>query len=1105
MWAVAFLLSSSVFAQGTEKDSDKKESTKTATKTINYCSGFLTYTQEHWGEKSEGTSGPGYIRNSNFARVFPTGLTIGCIAGYKITFTTSAALQTFLPAEGNSYVLNKSTTNPKNSNGGGAIGELIALTLNVAMDDNVASFATPSNHLGDMIINYPSLPFNGMSVRAFLQLGNNVVGGCTSGYSATNVAKMAQRINENFKKGVEQDEENDKKNNGILLCTPPLVINTSGVNILCSGSTGSANVVISGGVAPFTITWSNAATTASISGLSAATYTVTVKDAASQSSTASITITSPAALVSSLTPIHVLCYGNSTGAINSSVTGGVTPYSYLWSSAQTSANLSSLSAGSFELTVTDANGCTSKTNATITQPASALNQTSASRNVTCYGLNNGSIDLSITGGTMPYSYNWSDNSTSEDRNSLAPNTYNVTITDNNNCTLQNSFTITEPTELKTSTSSQNVLCKDGNTGSINLSVSGGTSAYSYSWLPNNASTEDLTTLTANTYSYTVTDQNNCTSSGEVVITEPTKLSIEGTITPISCYKFTNGAINASVTGGTASYTYSWTGGAPTEDISNLNVGEYTLEVTDANGCTANKLFSLTQPDSLYTNADVVNVLCHGNNTGSILLAPIGGTTPYQYSYLSDLNNKGNRLSNLLAGTYAISITDNNGCVYSSSYEVTEPTAIVVSSTLTHVSCNNGTNGAISTTINGGVGNKTISWSPISSTNTSLSALKAGTYTYTVTDQNNCVKTQDLNITQPDVLAVSISSNLQCFKGNNGALTATVTGGTPSYTYAWTKNSSATLSTLATISGRGVGTFNVAIIDNKGCSTNKSITINPPSTSGFGTYFTNDKEHWGSTYLNNNFAAAFPNGLTIGSGNNKITFTTGAAVYSFLNNSSNGTNATLPTGNLMNPSAINNGLAIEALVLSLNIGFDAYYPAFAPATGKLGDLVVYEGENNSLFEGLTLSEFLSICNTALAGTNTTFALTAVRNTAQHMNVNFHENENEHLIASSCIVYKNNEANGPVENMSGIANSVLNTYPNPFSNQLTISFSTADANGASLELYSAEGVLIERVFNGSVKEKSSYSFILNTELLPSGSYFCRFVSSNETLVNKLMLVK
>ncbi len=231
----------------------------------------------------------------------------------------------------------------------------------------------------------------------------------------------------------------------------------------------------------------------------------------------------------------------------------------------------------------------------------------------------GSIDLSVSGGTTPYGYSWSNGATTEDISGLSAGTYTVTVTDFNGCTTTASATVTEPDPLTATAVATPETCNEDDDGSIDLSVSGGTTPYGYSW-SNGATTEDISGLSAGTYTVTVTDFNGCTTTASATVTEPDPLTANAVATPETCNEDDDGSIDLSVSGGTTPYGYSWSNGATTEDISGLSAGTYTVTVTDFNGCTTTASATVTEPDPLTANAVATPETCNEDDDGSIDLS-----------------------------------------------------------------------------------------------------------------------------------------------------------------------------------------------------------------------------------------------------------------------------------------------------------------------------------------------------------------------------------------------------------------------------------------------------------------------------------------------------
>src|SRR6056300_1580903 len=445
------------------------------------------------------------------------------------------------------------------------------------------------------------------------------------------------------------DANNCTTTQTVVITQPAQLTATGSVTneVSCNGGTdGSASVSVSGGVSPYTYSWSDGtsviSTASTASTLSAGSYTVTVTDANSNTATASVTVTEPTALSASITGTNVGCNGASTGSADLTVSGG-TPgsgYTYSWSDGTsvvaTTEDLTNVAAGSYTVTVTDANSCTATASVTITQPT-ALSATISSSNATGFGLSNGSATVTASGGSSPYTYSWNTTpaQTGATATGLAAGSYTVTVTDANNCTTTQTVVITQPAQLTATGSVTNeVSCNGGTDGSASVSVSGGVSPYTYSWsdgtnVVSTAST--ASTLSAGSYTVTVTDANSNTASASVTFTQPTALSASITGTNVGCNGALTGSADLTVSGGTpgSGYTYSWSDGtsvvATTEDLTNVAAGSYTVTVTDANSCTATASVTITQPTALSATITGTNVGCNGASTGSADLTVSGGT------------------------------------------------------------------------------------------------------------------------------------------------------------------------------------------------------------------------------------------------------------------------------------------------------------------------------------------------------------------------------------------------------------------------------------------------------------------------------------------------
>ncbi len=455
--------------------------------------------------------------------------------------------------------------------------------------------------------------------------------------------------------------------------TEPAALSASGVaiNISCNGgSNGKVDLTVTGGTAPYTFVWSNTATTEDMIGLSAGTYDVTVTDANGCTATESVEVTEPAALSASGVATNISCNGGSNGKVDLTVTGGTAPYTFVWSNTATTEDLSGLSAGTYDVTVTDANGCTATESVEVTEPA-ALSASGVATNISCNGGSNGKIDLTVTGGTAPYTFVWSNTATTEDLSGLSAGTYDVTVTDANGCTATESVEVTEPTTFVVSTIvTANVTCNGGATGTGSITLSGGTAPYeftfgstTYSNVPD-GTTIPLGGLTAGTYDVTATDDNGCTASSSMTITEPAALSANITLdNNLTCSDDNNGGATVEVNGGTAPYTYEWDNHATTASVTNLTLGNHSVTITDNNGCTSTKTINIDFDDSTLpvpdvstlpniseycevNKADVPTPTATDNCSGTLMgttstIFPINtqGTTTITWTYEDEKGNK----------------------------------------------------------------------------------------------------------------------------------------------------------------------------------------------------------------------------------------------------------------------------------------------------------------------------------------------------------------------------------------------------------------------------------------------------------------------------------
>src|SRR6185312_742055 len=348
---------------------------------------------------------------------------------------------------------------------------------------------------------------------------------------------------------------------------------SSVTNVTCNGaSNGVASASVSDGTSPYTYAWTGGATTATASGLSAGTYTVTVTDSCGGTASATATITQPIFNVTASAVSGTSCHGGSNGVAAVSINGGTSPFAYSWTGGATTDTARGLSAGVYTVTVTDSCGGTATSKTTINQPNAVSVATGIVDNVNCNGGSTGVADATPSGGTSPYTYAWTNGSTTATASGLSAGIYTVTVTDSCGGSASATANVTQPAVLSASTSLVNVTCNGGSDGKASAVLTGGTTPFTYTW-SNSATTDTASGLSAGSYSVTVQDACGNSASASATITDPAVLSIAPyIITNVSCNGGSTGSAASGITGGGAPFTYSWTSGATTDKTTGLSAG-----------------------------------------------------------------------------------------------------------------------------------------------------------------------------------------------------------------------------------------------------------------------------------------------------------------------------------------------------------------------------------------------------------------------------------------------------------------------------------------------------------------------------------------------------
>ena len=598
-------------------------------------------------------------------------------------------------------------------------------------------------------------------------------------------------------------------------------------NLSCVGSTdGTILVSVAGGITPpyryavikndidtlytgvfsGTLNLTDPTTFRYLNNLGAGSYTLFIRDVNSCENVNRIVLRVPPPIAAHIGSssfaggFNISCKGYNDGSawVIQPVTGGRGGYTYRWYTfdgiipgAINTDRIDNLVAGTYYLEIKDILGCTQVENIKITEPEGmelASYQLSKSHdgnfNISCNGGSDGSIVMSVVGGSANYIYLWTGpngyTAATKDITGLTAGVYTCSVRDLNGCILtpSPSFTLTEPATLVinsttysvSSDGAYNINCYGASTGWVHLSVSGGsTGSYSYNWTSTNGSgivqgQKDQNTLSAGNYHLVVTDLNNCSVGKDLTLTQPPEFVVQLTPVNITCKSpgFNNGSIDLTVSGGIGPYSYLWSNGSVSEDLTGLTPGDYTVTVMDSNGCIKTGTATIELPPALnYTKSlsdyNGFNISCTGMNNGFIHIDPTTGIAPFVFSWTGPggFTSSSKDITDLKAGQYTLLIVDNNECKAAETFDLTEPGKLMITYDLSqstaggyNINCAGDSTGSI--TVNPVNQVKTVNyiWTDGAFGNT-RNKLPAGSYNLIITDANNCHASDVITLTEPD--------------------------------------------------------------------------------------------------------------------------------------------------------------------------------------------------------------------------------------------------------------------------------------------------------------------------------------------------------------------
>jgi len=715
----------------------------------------------------------------------------------------------------------------------------------------------------------------------------------------------------------------------VINISPPINVTLTAPSVLCFGQTATITANASGGIAPYTYSWNTGQTSQTISNVGGGTYNVTVTGGGTGCiGTASVNIAANPQIIVNTSPNNSISCAT-TATISATASGGTGTLNYSWSNGA-STPTTTVTTGTYIVTVTDALGCTGTNTVSVTASNSTLLVSINQPPVLCNGATT-TLNASASGGFGGYTYSWS-NGAGTISTVVGAGNYCVTVTDAGGCITSACVTVSQNPPLTVTVSTPPTVCNGASTG-VSAFPGGGQAPYSYSWSTGQMSQSII--AAAGNYTVTVTDAIGCTSSASVTISQASALNTAPTSVAVTCFGGNNGSASANASGGTPAYYYSWAPyGGSAATATGLMAGVFTVTVTDAIGCSNTATVTVTQALAISATITVNNnVNCNGGNNGSATVNAAGGTPSYFYSWVPYGGNS-QTASNLGAGTFTVNITDIYGCAQTAQTTITQPpllTGSVVS--VTHVSCNGGSNGSASVAGNGGTAGYTYSWAPGGASTATANNLSAGNYTATVTDALGCQTQINVSINQPAPLTASVNilNQVSCNGGSNGSASVTAAGGTGPYTYSW---NSSPVQTTATANNLNAGTYIATVTDSKGCvvsstgvtitqpapitvtatpasfiSCNTTIVISAAASGGTGAYFYS----WST--------GATTDSITVGTGTYSVTVTDGNGCTAGSSVSVQASNSTL-AASITQPPNLCNG-ASTTISVNPSGGFGSY--------------------------------------------------------------------------------------------------------------------------------------------------------------------------------------
>lgn len=523
---------------------------------------------------------------------------------------------------------------------------------------------------------------------------------------------------------------------------------------------------------------------------------------------------------------NLSCFDSNDGTIDLQISGGQTPYTFSWDPDLGNVeDPTGLSAGTYTVTILDANVCGVITEVMLLQPDEIVPQIEVFIADTCNYASGGTVVVTATGGVGPLQFSWSDsqNTQNDTLTDLPGGTYYVTISDSTGCMVIDSVFVPLPDTFQFSFTKEDVSCFGAADGAIDLSIIGGAVPYQFDWSPSFGNVEDLEDLSGGIYQITVFDANRCSLSAEIEIFEPAQIITTISMQIDTCNYDSGGTAVVEVVNGIGPIQILWSNGATTDTLAGVRGGTYFVTITDSTGCAVVDSVIIPLPDPFNFSFDKEDVSCNGLSDGSVIATVSGGTGGYQYLWNDPDQTTQPELDSLIAGTYILIVTDSAGCSKADSVIINQPDTLKVSIIPTPAGCNQ-SGGRAAANVSGGTGPYTFLWNDSNAQNTPTAInLTPGIYTVNISDFNGCTVTDSVEITfiTGNVSLDIFKEDATCNGSGDGKAWAIPSGGAAPYTFLWSDLAGQTTDTLFNVN---FGVYYVTARDVDGCEATDSVTI-----------------------------------------------------------------------------------------------------------------------------------------------------------------------------------------------------------------------------------------------------------------------------------------